>query len=77
MRIAWILEEQKAEMAASFLTGNATKAFQNACNAAGMRCITNWDIFCNVLRSDFGQISESPQARGKREELDQTGGVDE
>ena len=69
-------DEEKAEMAAGYITGNAAKAFLNACNAAGMRCITDWDTFRDVLRSDFGQIYESHQARNKLEKLIQNGRAD-
>ena len=73
---AHVPEGKTAGMAASYLTGNAARAFLNACNAANTRCITNWDTFCYVLRSDFGQIFESHQARNALEKLNQTGRAD-
>ena len=73
---AEVADEEKAEMAAGYLTGNAARAFLNACSAANMRCITDWETFCDVLRSDFGQIFESHQARNKLEKLSQTGRAD-
>ena len=73
---AHVPDREKAEMAAGYLTGNAARAFLNACSAAKMRCITDWDTICDVLRSDFGQIFESDQARNKLEKLGQTGRAD-
>ncbi|CAK0732965.1 hypothetical protein CVIRNUC_000207 [Coccomyxa viridis] len=73
---AEVADEEKAEMAAGYLTGNAARAFLNACSAANTRCITDWETFCDVLRSDFGQIFESHQARNKLEKLSQTGRAD-
>ena len=73
---AEIADKDKAKMAAGYLIGNAARAFLNACSAANMHCITDWDTFCDVLRSDFGQIFESHQARNKLEKLSQTGRAD-